>query len=288
MAGYVSNRFDSNPEAKRLAERINRLGPWLSGKDGLDMQTVIDAKLEPFKTNIPQEDIEKYKRGIELLTRSNNYPQTRLDKFYRSLKYKRLVYVDGVWHFANKLNTNWSDIADLLVDLFIRGRQLEKVLSVKDLKSFLLENKEYLSGLLDKYFRNANEYLGYTINAEIRTAEGDESEDIIENFLTDNEFTIEYRGSNGDFIDMVFGADIIANHPVHGLKLIQVKKSGPYWSDLGRYNVDWVGIGNGVKIYDKNTEEDITDTLKVGDITDTLIDDDVDEMVGKFINTGNI
>jgi hypothetical protein len=279
MAGYVSNRFDSNPSAKELAERINRLGPWLKDADGLDMQSVIDQKLEPFKTNIPQSEIEKYKRGIELLSRSNNYPQTKLDNFYRSLKYKRLVYMDGVWHFVNKLNTNWSDITDLLVDLFIRGGQLEKVLSVTDLKSFLLKNKKYLSKLLDKYFRDRNEYLDYTINAKIRTAEGDESEDVIEGFLIQNGFTIEYRGSNGDFIDMVFGADIIASHPVHGLKIIQVKKSGPYWQSLGRYNVDWVGIGNGVKIYDKNTKEDITDTLISGD---------VDEMVENFIRTGKI
>lgn len=289
MAGYVSNRFDNNQKAKDLALRINRLGPWLykdqiinkdgSVEEGLGMQSVIDGKLNPLKTNIPQKNIENYKRGVELLKSSGNYPEWKLNNFYKSLKYKKLVYVDGEWHFVNKLNTNWSDVTDLLVDLFIKGNQLENISTISNLKSFLLKNKKYLSRLLDKYFKGVHQYLEYTKNTEIRSVEGEESEDVIEGFLTENGFTIEYRGGNGDFIDMIFGADIIVKHPKHGLKVVQVKKSGPYWGSLGKYNVDWIGIGDGVKIYDKNTKEDITNTL---------IEDKGDEMVESFFDTGKL
>jgi hypothetical protein len=124
MAGYVSNRFDNNPKAKDLALRINRLGSWLSkspwkkvsGKwvesinNGLGLKKIINQKLEPLKTNIPQSDIDRYAKGLKLLYATGKYDRQEIIDTYESLKTKKLVYVDGEWHFVNKLNTNWSDI----------------------------------------------------------------------------------------------------------------------------------------------------------------------------------
>lgn len=293
MKSYVSDRFDNNPKAKKLAERINDLGPWLykspwkrvSGKwvedvnNGLGLRKIVEQKLSPLKTNIPKEEMGNYGKALKLLYSTGNYDRQEIIDVYDSLKDKKLVFTDGEWHFINKLNTNWGDITDLLVDLFIKTGEIDEISSNKDLKTHLFNRRGEISNLLDLHFKSADDYLEYTKNTKIRSAAGEESEDVIEGFLTENGFTIEYRGGNGDFIDMIFGADIIVKHPKHGLKVVQVKKSGPYWGDLEKYKVDWIGIGNGIKIYDKNTKEDITNTL---------IEDKGDEMVETFFDTGKL
>jgi hypothetical protein len=109
----------------------------------------------------------------------------------------------------------------------------------------------------------------------VNSGGGEEAEDVIEGFLSENGFEILYRGGNGDFLDMIYGTDIIVKHPKHGIKTIQVKENTPNWG----YNVDWVGIGNGIKIYDNKTKEDITDLLRDGS---------EDDMVENFIKSGKI
>ena len=282
MAGYVSNRFDNNPKAKDLALRINRLGSWLSkspwkkvsGKwvesinNGLGLKKIINQKLEPLKTNIPQSDIDRYAKGLKLLYATGKYDRQEIIDTYESLKTKKLVYVDGEWHFVNKLNTNWSDITDLIVELVIRMGDLDRVSAEKNLKQYLYNIRGEISSYLDTHFNDTNEYLGFVNNTQVNSGGGEEAEDIIEGFLED-------RGGNGDFIDMIYGADIIVRHPEHDIKTIQVKENTPNWD----YNVDWVGIGNGIKIYDNKTKEDITDSLR--DISE-------DDMVESFIKSGKI
>jgi len=289
MAGYVSNRFDNNPKAKDLALRINRLGSWLSkspwkkvsGKwvesinNGLGLKKIINQKLEPLKTNIPQSDIDRYAKGLKLLYATGKYDRQEIIDTYESLKTKKLVYVGGEWHFVNKLNTNWSDITDLIVELVIRMGDLDRVSAEKNLKQYLYNIRGEISSYLDTHFNDTNEYLGFVNNTQVNSGGGEEAEDIIEGFLEENGFTIEYRGGNGDFIDMIYGADIIVRHPEHDIKTIQVKENTPNWD----YNVDWVGIGNGIKIYDNKTKEDITDSLR---------DSSEDDMVESFIKSGKI
>lgn len=289
MAGYVSNRFDNNPKAKDLALRINRLGSWLSkspwkkvsGKwvesinNGLGLKKIINQKLEPLKTNIPQSDIDRYAKGLKLLYATGKYDRQEIIDTYESLKTKKLVYVDGEWHFVNKLNTNWSDITDLIVELVIRMGDLDRVSTEKNLKQYLYNIRGEISSYLDTHFNNTNEYLDFIKNTQVNSGGGEEAEDVIEGFLSENGFEILYRGGNGDFLDMIYGTDIIVKHPKHGIKTIQVKENTPNWG----YNVDWVGIGNGIKIYDNKTKEDITDLLRDGS---------EDDMVENFIKSGKI
>ena len=122
MGKYVSTRFE-NPKANQLSERINSLGTWLTkspykkvrGKwvesiyNGLGLKKIINQKLETLKTNIPQSEIDKVAKGLKILYSTGNYDRDEIIKTYESLKNKKLVYVDGEWHFVNKLNTNWSD-----------------------------------------------------------------------------------------------------------------------------------------------------------------------------------
>ena len=288
MGKYVSTRFE-NPKANELAERINGLGPWLSkspykkvrGKwvesiyNGLGLKKIINNKLESLKTNIPQSEIDKVAKGLKILYSTGNYDRDEIINTYESLKTKKLVYVDGEWHFVNKLNTNWSDTAELITELIVRMGDLDKVYEEENIKEYLYNIRGEISSFLDKNFKDKKDYLDYTNNSKVNSAAGEEAEDVIEGFLSENGFEILYRGGNGDFLDMIYGTDIIVKHPKHGIKTIQVKENTPNWD----YNVDWVGIGNGIKIYDNKTKEDITNTL---------IEDKGDEMVESFFDTGKL
>ena len=288
MGKYVSTRFE-NPKANELAERINGLGPWLSkspykkvrGKwvesiyNGLGLKKIINQKLESLKTNIPQSEIDKVAKGLKILYSTGNYDRDEIINTYESLKTKKLVYVDGEWHFVNKLNTNWSDTAELITELIVRMGDLDKVYEEENIKEYLYNIRGEISSFLDKNFKDKKDYLDYTNNSKVNSAAGEEAEDVIEGFLSENGFEILYRGGNGDFLDMIYGTDIIVKHPKHGIKTIQVKENTPNWD----YNVDWVGIGNGIKIYDNKTKEDITNTL---------IEDKGDEMVESFFDTGKL
>ena len=197
MAGYVSNRFDNNPKAKDLALRINRLGSWLSkspwkkvsGKwvesinNGLGLKKIINQKLEPLKTNIPQSDIYRYAKWLKLLYATGKYDRQEIIDTYESLKTKKLVYVGGEWHFVNKLNTNWSDITDLIVELVIRMGDLDRVSAEKNLKQYLYNIRGEISSYLDTHFNDTNEYLGFVNNTQVNSGGGEEAEDIIEGFL---------------------------------------------------------------------------------------------------------
>jgi len=168
------------------------------------------------------------------------------------------------WHYVNKLNTNYSDTSELLTRIIEKMGNIDvlydwiqKDPSPDRIKKFLEKSiKPKISQLLKEYFKDKMEILEFTRNSKYNTEIGEAAERKIEELLENNGFTILYRGGNGDLVDMIFGADIIAERFDKGIVLIQVKSSGPKWDSLGYYNVDWVAIGNG-KIYDKETRQEI-------------------------------
>lgn len=51
---------------------------------------------------------------------------------------------NGQWDYVNKLNSNYSDISELLTTLFLKGGQIEMLskLNVTEIKNYLLSLKK--------------------------------------------------------------------------------------------------------------------------------------------------
>ena len=263
------SKFEGN--ANQVCKRFNNLKSWLLFKDGLGLKDSIESVLSDLYTEIPSEDMDKFMKGVELIQQSGKYSDSEIEKNTERIKNAKLIYIDGKWHFVNKLNTNYTDISELITEIIVRMGKinetfdfLNKKPSENDLKMFLTKSiKPNFKKFIDEYFKDKMEILDFTRNSQYNTEIGERAEDIIEELLENNGFNILYRGGNGDLVDMIFGADIIAERFDYGIVLIQVKLSGPNWDSLGRYKVDFIGIGNG-KIYDAKTKKllDITEYIQ--------------------------
>ena len=247
-----------------VCKSFNSLQSWISSYKGLDFRKDIETYLNDLYTNIPQEDLDKFLKGVEFIKQTGKYSDAEIEKKVERIKNSKLIYVDGEWHYANKLNTNYSDSSERLTTIIEKMGKMDEVYNwlIKDpnperVKNFLLKSiKPNISKFLNTFFKDKIEILQFTRNTRYNTEIGEDAERKIESLLEKNGFNILYRGGNGDLVDMIFGADIIAERFDKGIVLIQVKSSGPKWETLGDYKVDWIGIGNG-KFYDKNTRKEI-------------------------------
>ena len=247
-----------------VCKSFNSLQSWISSYKGLNLRRDIESYLNDLYTNIPQEDLDKFMKGVEFIKQTGKYSDDEVENNVEGIKNSKLIYIDGEWHYVNKLNTNYSDTSELLTTIIEKMGKMDEVYNwlIKDpnperVKNFLLKSiKPNISNFLNTTFKDKIEILQFTRNSKNNTEIGDAAESKIESILEKNGFTILYRGGNGDLVDMIFGADIIAERFDKGIVLIQVKSSGPKWESLGNYKVDWIGIGNG-KFYDKNTRDEI-------------------------------
>ena len=205
----------------------------------------------------------------------------------------------GDWHYVNKLNTNWSDLAELLTTLFIKGDMIEELSkkNVTEIKNYLLGlrqnhlkdiKKSNLYRLFKKYF-DIEEYKDFTLNTQKNTAIGDEIEDLAIELLESKGFKLIYHGRNGNFIDMKYGIDMIMELDGE-VFLIQVKsKAGAAKKamDYPTYKHIDIFVGespdkNGVILYDR-------DQLQEGTfIEKELLKENLDYLINKFYDRGDV
>lgn len=261
---FSCDRFSGSK--KEVCKVITKLGPWIVKSDGLGMRDIIDVKLEKLKTKIPDSVIENFKRGIELIKQSGKFSEKYLNSISQNIDNISQIYINGQWHPTNKLNTNWGDLSEILTDIIDKIGKIENVdtwLKTKqrtedEVKNFLLKSvKPNLKSWIDTFFSQTEDLMDYTLNIKNNSKIGEENENKIKNELEKNGFEILYQGGDGDFIDMKFGVDLIISREDYGILLVQVKTTGPYWSQLSNYKVDWVAIGTTKKIYDKDTQKEI-------------------------------
>jgi hypothetical protein len=256
------SRFFGDKEKLQVCKRIASLKSWLHKDDGLGMKGIINDKLTDLKTDVPDNLKEKFINAANLLQKLGKITERQKDNFINNrVNGAKLIYVDGEWQPANKLNTNYSDIAELITDLLYRGGDNARPFIdgiIVDPKSGLLSLKKYLPRLVGRYFEDSKELLGYTKNIQRSSDIGEVAENEVKSKLEEMGFVSEYTGGNGDLIDMVFGTDLIMSRDDVGTKTIQVKNSEWAWDRNEDYNnVDWVIIANPFTIYDNKTKQKV-------------------------------
>jgi hypothetical protein len=212
-----------------ISKRLSSFKYWLYESKGLGLQQIIDFTLDPLKNNISQEEVDKYTVGANILKSNGKINESRYQSFLKLLSERKLIYTDdegkigpnGKWHPVNKLNTNYSDLADLLTELLIRSYNSGNVVSKnilqrvtgntsdEECKKILLKHKHKFQQLFDSYLVSPNELLKFTKNIKVNSGYGETLENNIINRLKDIGYNLLYQGGDGDFIDMIFSVDFI-------------------------------------------------------------------------------
>lgn len=231
----ISDLMGVKPK-KDILSKLNNLKYWLYDSNGLGLQKIIEDKLSELKTNISQDDISKFTRGADLLRDNGKISDRVRDNFINNLSNRQLVYVDGVWHPVNKLNTNYSDLAELLTDLLFDSsddnqsskdilKGISESTNDSQIKEILSKYKSEIPILFEKHLDDPKNLLNYTKNIIRNSAYGAKVEDDVMDKLRSMGYSEEYKGGDGDFIDMVFSTDLIVKTPKGELKTIQVKST---------------------------------------------------------------
>ena len=242
-------------------------------KEGLGIEKIIDEILDPLKSNIRQEEIDKHIFGINLLKNNGNISEIQHNDFIKNLPNRKLVYTNnnreidsnGVWNYVNKLNTNYSDIADILTELLIRSYTngsltskniIDSLLSKdsdEESKNILLKHKHKIPQLFTTYLTSPMELLNFTNNIKVNSDYGEKLENNIIKKLKSDGAELLYQGGNGDFIDMLLSVDFIIKTK-KGISTIQSKSNE---SQLDTFIIDY---NNGkhkavdLVIYPKNSK----------------------------------
>jgi hypothetical protein len=243
-----------------IFNKLNSLRYWLYRSNGLNLQKLIDDFLDQVKSTIGNNEIDDNITGAQYLLDSGKISKSTFDNFVRDLPNMKLVYSDsegkisseGKWHPVNKLNTNYSDLAELLTSTLIKAKNkgslaatqiLEVISSTNDenkIKEILLKYKSNLHILFEKYLEGPNELMNYTKNIKINSEFGEKMEENVLNAFKKIGYKELYRGGDGNFVDMKFSVDLIMKTPAGGIKSIQVKSSK---NQVERFLKDYLNLG---------------------------------------------
>ena len=183
---------------------------------------------------------DKYQEPLKLLYNTGRFKEIekRGDKFYLpKLSDRNTLYDEGgEWSYVNKLNTNYADLAELLTELFIRGNVAGKLSSKNQLglKRYLMSIKDQLLAVLDKYFK-LDDYKEFVRNTKVLSDRGEKAEEDVKKVLEKFGMKTLYSGGHGDFIDMIFGTDLIMEYKGK-IYLVQVKNTEDQASKSSTYS----------------------------------------------------
>ena len=264
------SHFEGNPKHKELCFNLYTLGTFLY-KD-LGLKNIINQKIRLMGD---VKDLnEKYQEPLELVYNTGRFDDIRKEdgKYHTNklVDVSTLYDEGGVWHYVNKLNTNYADLAELLTELFIRGNIADK-LSNKNklgLKKYLSSIKDKLINVLDKYI-SLDEYKSFIRNSKHLSSKGEKAEDDVKKVLENFGMKTLYAGGHGDFIDMLYGIDLIMDYNGKTY-LIQVKNTEDQAlksSEYPRYRkLDYFVAPTNFGIIIKNKDGRITKLNQEGEV----------------------
>lgn len=219
------SHFKGNEQHRKLCYELYILGTFLY-KD-LGLKDIINQKIRLMGEVKDLND--KYQNPLMFLYKTGKFNDIKREnnKFYtdKLVDVSTLYDEGGAWHYVNKLNTNYADLAELLTELFIRGGIANK-LSNKNklgLKKYLSSIKGKLINVLDKYI-SLDEYKSFIRNTKHLSQKGEQAEEDVKKVLENFGMETLYTGGHGNFIDMLYGIDLIMRYKGK-VYLIQVKNT---------------------------------------------------------------
>jgi len=239
------NKSIPNVLGGSVYNKLNSLGSWLEDEKGLNLKKVIGDILSGITFNIQQKDIEDNIKGANMLESYNKISEYQYKFFVKYIYDRKLVYVDdegnldpnGKWHYVNKLNTNYSDLADLLSTYLEKAKNLGSKASTQiydtisnttdteTMKKVLLKYKgDFKEQLFEKYLESKTDLMNFTKYSTKFSKYGDQMETDVSKAFENKGYKLLYRGGNGNFIDMIFSVDLIMGRGKDAIT-IQVKSS---------------------------------------------------------------
>lgn len=173
---------------------------------------------------------DEYQLPLSLLYQTKKFKIEKIGDQYHSdllTNISKVIDSEGNWSFVNKLNTNYSDLFDFIVDYICQTGKIRDVLTQKtlpDLTKYLEDKKKYFLTDFQTYF-DIEDLYNYTQNAQRNTELGEKSEGEVISFLENSGIKIVYQGGNGDVIDMLMGVDLIGQDRNGNVYTFQVKSS---------------------------------------------------------------
>ena len=239
LSGNISSVVGGN-----VFNKLNSLKKWIEKPEGLNLKKTVDNILWDMKNNIQQKDIEDNLEGAKILVAYNKISEYEYNSFVEKLPTRKLVYVDdegnldpnGKWHYVNKLNTNYSDMSDLLSTYLEKAKNasssgathiLNTINNTNDtevIKNILLKYKDNLKDLFEKYLEDKKDLMNFTKYTTKFSPLGDKVESDVAKAFEKIGYKVLYRGGNGNFIDMNFFVDLIMGRGKDAIT-IQVKSS---------------------------------------------------------------
>ena len=209
--------------------RLRSFKFWLYENDGLGLRQVVNDILEPLRKPISEDEIKKHTVVADLLKSNGKIGEQEYQSFIDRVKKEKLIYTNsdgeldynGSWDYVNKLNTNYSDIADILTELLIRSYTngsltskniIDSLLSKdsdEESKNILLKHKHKIPQLFETYLKSPIELFTFTENAKISSYYGETLENNIVKKLEELGYELIFQGGNGDFVDMLLSVDFI-------------------------------------------------------------------------------
>ena len=239
LSGNISSVVGGN-----VFNKLNSLGNWLEEKEGLNLKEFVNNILSGITNNIQQQDIEYNLSGATILSVYKKINEYEYNRFLKDLYDRKLVYVDdkgnldpnGKWHHVNKLNTNYSDISDLLFTYLEKAKKagsegaghilktIENTTDTEKIKKILRLYRKDFKDLFEKYLDDKKDLMKFTKYTTTFSKMGEEMESMVSQAFEKKGYKILYSGGNGNFIDMIFSVDLIMGKGDNAVT-IQVKSS---------------------------------------------------------------
>ena len=257
----------------RIGKYDRNTSKWIDEGEGLGLNKIITKLHAEYgvSTGLTSDEIDNFNYGLQQLLKTD-YPK---DKIKSKLKYflpdgienARLVKNDdGSYSYISKLNTNYTALTDLLINLIkamlTKGDETDrnlaqmsydiimknKYINKEDIKKGLFILKPELKRLIVKYIgTKKGDYEIYTEKINMKSDIGVKAEDLVAKVIKDHKAHIAFQGGDGNFIDMIFGCDLIVENRDR-YKTLQIKSYYNTSEDAEEQYLNW--LDNMFKNYD--------------------------------------